>query len=134
MLNVRITRTPGLFVLPPLAQTITDRAIAGGLASDIESLPVFPSGIVSCPVDFGTSYTLAFSTAGGGAWSAVISVLGCRRVKLSDGRVLSALNASKLFADLGGALDLAPDELIPRPCDGATVGTRCYPQPSLPSG
>lgn len=127
---VHITRTPGLFVLPPIDQTIIDRSVARQLAEDINSLPAFPKEPISCPNDFGTTYTLVFSTVSGGSWSAVISVLGCRTVKLSDGRTLWALNSPKVFTDLRSALGLAPDELIPQPCPAETPGSRCYPQPS----
>lgn len=127
---VHITRTPGLFVLPPIDQTINNRSVAGQLAKDIDSLPAFPKGSTYCPIDFGTTYTLVFSTVSAGSWSAVISVLGCRTVKLSDGRTLWAINSPKVLTDLGSALGLAPDELTPLPCPAETPGSRCYPQPS----
>lgn len=133
--GVHITRTPGLLVLPPIDKTITDRTVAGQLADDIHSLPAFPKGPVFCPIDFGTTYDLVFSTLSAGApWSAVVSVLGCRTVKLNDGQTLWAINSPKLFTDLGSALGLAPDELVPRPCPAETAGSRCYPQPSPPNG
>lgn len=124
--SVHITRNPGLVVVPKLDRTITDAAIATQLANDIQNLPAFPNGAMNCPVDFGTTYSLAFSSG----WSAVASVQGCQTVKLSDGRTLWAWNATKLFTDLGSALGLAQDELIPIPCPAALAGTRCYPQPS----
>jgi len=125
---VHITRDPGLFVLPQVDQTITNRDVAATLAGDIEALPAFPPRIISCPVDFGTSYTLLFNTTSTRHWSATVSAQGCRTVRLSDGRTLWALLTPKLFADLGAALGLAPDELIPRPCVGVASGSRCYPQ------
>jgi hypothetical protein len=127
---VHITRDPGLVVVPTVNQTITNRGVAGKLASDIEALPAFPKGAFVCPIDFGTSYSLMFSTTSGGHWSATVFVLGCQPVKLSDSRTLWAMNATQLFADLGAALGLAPDELIPRPCPAAQSDTRCFPQPT----
>ena len=58
-MSVRITRTPGLFILPTVDQTITDSPTANGLASDIEALPPFPRETMNCPIDFGTSLSLA---------------------------------------------------------------------------
>jgi hypothetical protein len=54
------------------------------------TLEMFPSGSMVCPIDFGTTYTFAFSTISSHSWTAVLSVLGCQSVKLSDGRVLRA--------------------------------------------
>jgi len=130
---VHISRDPGLLVVPQIDQTITNRDVAATLAGDIEGLPAFPPGFISCPVDFGTRYILTFSTVTGQIWSARVSAQGCRGVKLSDGRTLWALPATKLFADLGTALRLAPDEVVPRPCSGAAPGSICYPQPTMPS-
>lgn len=127
--SVRITRTPGLLILPPLDQTITDAATVVRLWADIEGLPTFPAGTISCPIDFGTSYTLTFNDPGQPALMAVISALGCRPVKLSDGRVLWALDSPSLYSDLGSALELSPDELIPVPCTGPHR-TVCYQQPA----
>ncbi len=129
VMSVRITRTPGLFVLPTVDQTITHSSTASRLASDIQTLPPFPSDTMHCPIDFGTSYRLAFKGGSASAtWTADVAVLGCQRVNLSDGRILWAVNSSKLFGDLGAALGLAPDELVPRPCP-EPPGTHCYPQP-----
>lgn len=127
VIAVHITRDPGLFVVPEIDPTITNRDVAGTLAGDIEALPPFPKGAIMCPADFGTTYDLTFSTDSGARWSAVLSALGCRGVDLSNGRTLWAYDASKLFTDLGSALGLAPDELIPRPCPGAAPDSRCYP-------
>jgi hypothetical protein len=127
--SVRITRTPGLFILPPLAVTITDPATAARLLDDINALPPFPAGTVSCPIDFGTSYTLTFRFAPPPQLTAVISAQGCRGVQLSDRRSLWAGNSPSLFADLGAALHLTQAALIPYPCPPPS-GTLCYPQPS----
>src|SRR5438045_3293268 len=62
VVSVHITRDPGLVVVPPVDRTISDRDVAGTLAGDIEGLPPFPNGGFMCPIDFGTSYSLVFST------------------------------------------------------------------------
>ncbi len=116
VVSVRVTRQAGLVVVPALDQTVSDPGTAQQLATDVLALPRFQPGGYLCPVDFGTTYTLLFSTRTPYRWSAVVSVLGCQTVKLSDGRVLRAANTSKLYADLGAALGLPPDELVPRPC------------------
>jgi hypothetical protein len=126
--SLQITRTPGLFILPPLAATITNPSTVNRLLDDIRELPPFPAGTTSCPVDFGTSYKLDFRSAGKSFLTAVISVQGCQGVQLSDGGSLWAGNAPSLFTDLGAALSLKPGELIPFPCP-APSGTICYPQP-----
>ena len=130
VISVHITRNPGLVVVPAVDQTITDRAIANQLATDIQDLPTFPNGVFNCPIDFGTTYKLVFTTVSASTWSATLSVLGCKTVKLSDGRTVWALNATKLFEDLGAALGLAPDEFTPEPCGVAAPGSRCYAQPT----
>ena len=133
VIAVHITREPGLLVVPQIDQRITNRHVAGTLAGDIEALPPFPKGAIMCPADFGTTYDLAFSAGTGGSWSAIVSVLGCREVNLSNGPNLWAYNANKLFTDLGAALGLAPDELIPHVCPPPVSSSRCYPQPTLQS-
>ncbi len=126
--SVRITRTPGLFILPPLDQTITDTETVTRIRADIEGLPPFPAGTTSCPIDFGTSYTLVFHDPGQPPLRAVVSALGCKGVTLSDGRVLWALTSPALYSDLGAALGLSPEELMPLPCP-PPQGTVCYQQP-----
>lgn len=126
--SVGITRTPGLFILPALDQTITDPATVNRLKADIARLPAFPSGAIACPVDFGTSYKLVFKVDSVPTETAVISAEGCRGVTLGDGRVLWALSSPSLFADLGAALGLTPDQLQPLPCP-APGRTVCYAQP-----
>src|SRR5207302_7953578 len=130
VISVHVMRQPGFGVVPPLDRSITDKHVAAQLAADITGLPAFPSGSMMCPIDSDTRYTLVFSSVSSHSWSAVLSVLGCQSVKLNDGRVLWAVHATKLFADLGEALGLAPDDLVPRPCNSALPATRCYPQPS----
>ncbi|MHB8488789.1 MAG: hypothetical protein ACYDCS_07670 [Candidatus Dormibacteria bacterium] len=128
-LSVRVTRTPGLFILPALAVTITDPSMVNELLDDIRRLPPMPAGVMSCPVDFGTSYTLQFRSSGTRALTAVIAAQGCREVQMSDGRLLWAATSPSLFFDLGTALHLTQDELIPSPCPPRS-GSICYPQPS----
>jgi hypothetical protein len=127
--TLRITRTPGLFILLPLAVTITYPATVARLLDDINTLPPFPAGTFSCPIDFGTSYTLTFRSAASPKLTAVISAQGCRGIRLSDRRSLWAGNSPSLFADLGAALHLTQAALIPYPCPPPS-GTLCYPQPS----
>ncbi len=69
--QVRVARTPGNLVLPPIDRTITDAQTAERLAADAERLPQFPSD-ERCPVDFGTSYTLTFVVTDGSSWAATI--------------------------------------------------------------
>ena len=87
-------------------------------------LPPFPAGTIACPADFGTSYKLVFEDRGQPALTAVISAQGCRGVTLSDGRVLWALSSPSLDTDLGAALGLTQDQLIPFPCP-PPQGTVC---------
>jgi hypothetical protein len=129
---VHIVRTPGLFILPPLDETITNHATAEKLAEKILALPPMPKGIFNCPVDFGTSYALTFE-ASGGVWTASVSVKGCTVVSLSDGRNLWAIRSPQFFPYLAAVLDLTQDELFPMPCPG-TEGSGCYPQPGMGQG
>jgi len=130
--SVQITRSAGLLILPPVDQTITDSSTASRLASDILNLPAFPSGGMSCPVSFGTSYSLRFTGHNPDTWTALVEVLGCERITLSDGRLLWAIQSTRLFSDLGSALGLATYEVIPRPCV-TPEDAHCYLQPPLPA-
>jgi hypothetical protein len=121
---VRVTREPGSFVMPQLDRTITNQQTVRRLATDILALPAFPSGTYSCPIDFGTTYTLRFT--GGAPWSALVDVLGCHTVQLSDGRNLWSLTTPSFETDLAGALDLSTGDFSPIPCMAGQ--TRCYPQ------
>ncbi|MFI5286800.1 MAG: hypothetical protein ACHQ4F_10830 [Candidatus Dormibacteria bacterium] len=127
--SIRITRNPGLFILPALDRTITDTGTVARLRADIDRLPPLPAGVMSCPVDFGTTYTLMFKDSGQPVLTAVLAAQGCRVVRLSDGRVLWGVNATSLYTDLGTALGLTQDELIPFPCP-ALGRSVCYPQPT----
>ena len=127
--SVRITRNPGLFILPALDQTITDTGTVARLRADIDRLPPLPAGVMSCPIDFGTTYTLMFKGSGQPLLTAVLAAQGCRVVKLSDGRVLWAVSSTSLYTDLGAALGLTQDELIPFPCP-APGRSVCYQQPT----
>jgi hypothetical protein len=125
--SVRIARDPGHLQLPPLDRTISDTSVAERLAADILKMPSFPAGVMYCPVDFGTSYTLAFTTKAPDTWTARVDVLGCHKVTLSNGHVSWAVGASQFMIDLKTALGLRSDELVPRPCPQPT-NTRCYEQ------
>ena len=114
--DVRITRTPGLLVLPALDLTITDSALAARLVTDIRSLPVAPS-VCAGGVDYGTSYSLTFASPGTPSWTALIEVFGCDEVTISDGPARQ-VQSPALWADLAQALDLTSDELRPLPCGG----------------
>jgi hypothetical protein len=126
--SVEVTRTPGLFILPAVDQTIDDQNTVRRLQADIDRLPPFPAGAISCPIDFGTSYKLVFMDAGLPTETAVVSAQGCQGVTLGDGRVLWAVNAPSLYTDLGTALGLSSAQLIPFPCP-PPQGTVCFQQP-----
>lgn len=121
---VRVTRDPGSFVMPQLDRTITNQQTVRRLATDILALQAVPSGTAHCPADFGTTYTLRFT--GGAPWSALVDVLGCGTVQLSDGRNLWSLTTPSFETDLAAALDLSTSDFSPIPCMAGQ--TRCYPQ------
>ena len=126
---LHITRTPGAFILPALDREITDRPTVDRLAGDIQSLPAMPAGAVYfCPIDFGTTYLLAFTREGERPWTASVQVMGCQMVTLGDGRVRLANGATSLFLDLRTALGLSDAELVPKPCDVVAQAATCYRQ------
>lgn len=136
--SVRVVRTPGLLILPPLDRSIADPAAATRLADDIRRLrpqavgvPGGPPIVENCPIDFGTAYALTFSSPGTPHWTAVIHIMGCSDVTVPGWPELIDLGDTTLLADLGAALGLSPDEVSPVPCDGllAAPGHICYPQP-----
>ena len=46
--------------IPPFEQTVTDQAKMQRLYSALHALPAYPSGIITCPADFGVFYHLTF--------------------------------------------------------------------------
>lgn len=129
--SVRITRDPGLIVMPPLNRTITDIRTAQRLARDVLALPVMPSGTYNCPVDFGTSYRLSFAAKT--PWSAKMDVLGCGTVSLSDKEIRWTIESPALHTDAAAALGISMSDLAPVPCETPSA-IRCYPQPQSGKG
>ncbi len=96
------------------------------LAGDIQKLEVIPPGTAYfCPIDYGTTYRLDFSRPGEAAWTAKVAALGCQHIQLSDGSELRT-DGSTFFADLGAALGMSQDELLPRPCPPEPPDGTCY--------
>lgn len=127
--SVRVTRDAGLIIMPSLDKTITDRKTARRLAADLLALPVMPSGNYSCPMDYGTTYTLDFTAAK--SWSSTIETEGCRLVDYSDGSKRWALTMPAIYSDLPSALGLRSSDFAPLPC-AMPNEVRCYPE--RPSG
>jgi hypothetical protein len=65
---VVITAVPGMNdrKQPPAPLTVTDPARVRKLASLVNALPTFPSGVFSCPMDDGRGVRLTFLAAAGG--------------------------------------------------------------------
>jgi hypothetical protein len=72
---------------PPKPVTITDPTRVGELRALINSLPLFPPGIFSCPAAIGSSLTLTFRARPGGPALAVATDMlsGCTAVDLIIG-------------------------------------------------
>jgi hypothetical protein len=118
---VQIVRKSGALALPPLARTVSDVALSGRIATDLQSLPAQPSPW-HCPNDFGTVYTLTF-VAPGSDWTAVIDAQGCQTVEIESGPKLTAARSPRLWEDLGTALGLTAPEAQPTLCPGTPPGT-----------
>ena len=72
---------------PPKPVTITDPAKVGQLRALINSLPLFPPGVFSCPAAFGDNLVLTFRARPGGPALAVATDMlsGCGGVDLTIG-------------------------------------------------
>jgi hypothetical protein len=133
--RVHIIRVAGTLALPSLNRTIRDARTVAALAVDIRTLPRFPLD-ERCPADFGTHYSLTFTVAGSAPWSATIGAQGCEVVQVSRQPTQWAAHSPQLWADLGVALGLSPDEIQPSSVPtGTVVGgiERCSAIPFTPA-
>jgi hypothetical protein len=86
---VTITAIPG--VGPPAGYdqpvTITDPAKVARIAAVVNALPVFPPGMMSCPMDQGRAMRLTFKAAPAGTVLAVVTgeIAGCGGVAVTIG-------------------------------------------------
>lgn len=118
--QVRIVRFPGSLALPPLDRAIRNATLVAALADDIKSLPVFPHD-ERCAADFGTYYSLTFTSAGASPWTATVDAEGCEIVQVPGQPATWAVNAPRLWSDLADALGINPRKLPPWPL--SDVGT-----------
>jgi hypothetical protein len=70
---------------PPRLVVRVSRAGANRLASQLDSLPQFPSGDMSCGADFGRAYLVHFRTDNGSTADVHIDLGGCLTVEASSG-------------------------------------------------
>jgi hypothetical protein len=84
---------------PPAPATITDPATLRRIASLLDSLPVFPRGALSCPMDTGQGLKLTFGGAGGRTLAVVVAdQTGCSTVSITaGGKSLPALAHGSSF-------------------------------------
>ena len=90
---------------PNVDVTVTGDAARAVFATTI-ALPQMPSEPISCPIDFGITYTIEFSAHGQRMVEATIEPSGCQQVSLStaDGTDWAATDAAywpTLASDLG---------------------------------
>jgi hypothetical protein len=134
--QVRIVRFPGNLLLAPLDRTVRHATIVAALASDIESLPAYPSD-ERCPADSGTYYSLTFTLAGSSPWTAKVDVTGCEVVQVPGHPTQWAAHTPRLWSDLNDALGIDPRNLPPPDSDAGTVvggiQLRCSPPSSSPA-
>lgn len=86
----------------PAVVRIEDVAAAKHVARVLCSLPKFPPGVYSCPVDLGISYNVAFST---GSSTATVSVnpWGCEE---ATGAISNRSTTAAMWHTLGAAMGL----------------------------
>jgi hypothetical protein len=108
-------RTSGLANLPTLTRRVADPAVVQALYADIETLPPFPRGTISCPIDFGVEWVLRFYRGSEPLLTADLQAGGCGAATLEPGggRPRWTLTGSgpSLWRDLGRALNLSPRAL-----------------------
>jgi hypothetical protein len=104
---VKITAVPdmNLGIIPPPPVTITDPAQVRRITALIDSLPLFPPGVFSCPNDGGAELVLTFLTRGAGGAPLAVAELdleGCEWTSLTVGGRqepnLGAPNGARSFA------------------------------------
>lgn len=78
--------------LPAMERTITNKFSVMRLYFEINLLPAFPKGMISCPAANGTEYNLAFYQGETLMSDVVLYPTGCERVKLTTGEYKWALD------------------------------------------
>jgi hypothetical protein len=77
--------TAGFPPLPPeKVITNTYASTVARLVRDVNSLPAFPPGTISCPFDDGSYYQVEFSYADGGSRTLHVERRGCQGVGLAE--------------------------------------------------
>jgi hypothetical protein len=117
-----VTITPLTFG-PPAADdhpvTITDPAKVAEIAAVVDGLPVFPPGVMSCPVDFGGGVRLTFRATLAGPTLAVVtsgtSGCGAVQVTVSGKRMLTLSQGGELVARIRSITGLSLPEVPSAP-------------------
>jgi len=123
---LHVVRNAGSLSLPGLDRTIHDSQAIAMVAEDIRELPLFPPA-ERCPASFGTYYSLTFRMGGAPSWTAIIAAQGCETVQASGQQVRWAVHEPQLWKDLGNALGLSVDQLLPQVCLGTASPSNCTP-------
>jgi hypothetical protein len=108
---------PGNHV-PPFAATTTDSGRIGKLYHAFLTLPKFPTGVMSCPADFGMQYQLAFTETNGAVLHATVKPDGCEGATMDElGSRWAAPDGAfwQTFADTCGVpVGLLSSPMVPR--------------------
>jgi hypothetical protein len=126
--SVRVLRTSDFPQnhIRPLDQTVTDPLKTQNLYAALQALPPPPSGIFSCPADFGEAYHLTFYHGQQEVFWADVKPDGCRGVVLQNGDRRSAAGQDHFWTVFANALGVSESGLWQMP----SASGPSAPQPS----
>ncbi len=75
----------------PITTAVTDSQMVRRLQNDVNSLPPFPGGPISCPDDDGSYYRLDFAYADGRIRGFTLEATGCRGLRLGPAKSPDAI-------------------------------------------
>lgn len=108
--SVLIQQYGGLNVQNPLgliaSVETSDPAVIRRVVQELNALPVFPSGVRSCPMDDGSYFAIVLTYAGGAPTPIKVEASGCRAVSIGGSKpiVLWAFNSPGLYDALRAML------------------------------
>ncbi len=101
--------------IPPFDQTVTDPLKTQNLYAALQALPPPPSGVFSCPADFGEAYHLTFYRGQQAIFWADVKPDGCRGVTFQNGDRRWAAGQDHFWAVFADALGMSVSDLSQMP-------------------
>lgn len=116
--------------IPPLELMVQDNTKAQRLYDALRTLPAPPSGMISCPADFGTAYHLTFYRDQSAVTSVIVKPDGCRHVTFANGEVRWSIHQDQFWQDFAAVFNVPESSLFPTPkTDGPSAPIAVRGQP-----